>query len=232
MRKIVAVFAVVLLLQSCNLFKKKEIRKVKEAAVVSIYVDKRLDVSKFKELDGLAAKLAKDANFQIDTITNLLRRKTIRDYSGQMPFPLADEGDILATDRYQLAELPAFNRFAPSTPAGYKGIPVSREDAALSMFNHLPERIKAIMIVGMDYKLRKAGKVMTFVSAHVESRVTIRVWNKEGTSLMKAERTAISGDTVRFPLGGVFEAREISPLCIDASTKAIEKMEAYLAKKL
>ncbi len=223
---------VILLVAGCSGLKKKKIEQVDEAAVVSIYANKRLDVSNFQELEGLANQLAQDPALQLDTVVHLLRRKTITNFAGKLPFPLANESDVLARQAYQEYELPPFNSFYASTSSGYKAIPFYRKDVALSMFDILPDRIQAIMIVGMDYRLMPAGKVMTFVGARVQSKVDIRVWNEKGTSIMKANRKGVSDDTLKFPLGGVFQAREVRPLCIDASLEAIGKMEQYLKEEL
>ena len=221
-----------LLVAACSGLKNKKNEQVDEVAVVSIYANKRLDVSKFQELDGLANQLAKDQSFEFDTVVHLLRRKTITNFAGKLPFPLAKESDVLARQAYQEYKLPPFNSFSAATSTSYKAIPAYRKDVALSMFEMLPGKIRAIMIVGIDYRLIPAGQVMTFVGARVQSKVAIRVWHQKGTSIMKANRKGLSDDTLKFPLGGVFEARDVRPLCIDASLEAISKMEQYLREEL
>lgn len=232
MRKLGVIIVLALLLNACSGLKKEKIEQVDETAVVSIYANKHLQVSKFNELDGLADELARDQAFELDTVVHLLRRKTFQHFARDLPFPLANESEVLARQAYQDHALPPFNSFVATTSSDYKAIPTYRQDVVLSMFDILPERIKAIMIVGIDYQLVPAGKVMTFVGARVQSQINIRVWHKKGESLLSADRKGLSADTLTFPLGGVFQAHEVRPLCIDASLKAIRKMEQFLGEEM
>ncbi len=232
MRPIALIIVIPLLLLSCNIFKKENIQKVDEAAVVSIYVNNRIDVQTFSELEGVASHLSKRKNFQLDTIANLLRQKTLSNFSSRLPFPLRDEERMLSYLPYQNVNLPSFNQFVPSKPKGYKEIPTYNKEMAMTMFDVLPEEIKAIMLVGMDYRLVREGKLMTYVNSRVQSRLTIRIWNQKGDSLLNVRQTALSENTLSFSLGGGFQAHELRPLCIDASQKAIGKMEGYLDQNL
>ena len=232
MWRILLLLAIPFLLSSCRAQQKKEVEKVDKVGVISIYANKRLEVDEFRELEGLVTRLSKKQSFRLDTVAHLLRESTLTNFKSQLPFPLADEKEILDNNAYHMYNLPSFKQFVPATTHRYKAIPTHSKEVAMAMFDVLPEQVKAIMLIGTDFKVIPDGKVMTYVSSRIQSQLTIRVWNQKGESLMNMRLTALSDHTLTFSLGGGFQAHELRPLCIEASQKAIGKMEGYLDQNL
>lgn len=92
--------------------------------------------------------------------------------------------------------------------------------------------VQAFMLCTAYFKLTKEFSIAGFGTARVTSNVTIAVLDRSRKVILRKFTYAASDDTIKFALGGVFDAEQILPLCEQATTKAAAKFEQWFAGEM
>jgi len=222
-----------LLSLSCATLEKTQVASVEEAALISIYCDKRIDMSDFGGLAALVNQLAQDKSFQLKPLAVKLRDDMFGKYAAGLPFKLVPEAQVIGAHAYRTFETQKFslNKAFYDAPDGYVFYPLNDDVAYRVLLDAFPD-VAAFMVCGAYFKLTKEFAIAGFGTARVTSYVTVLVLDRNRQVILRKSTYAGSDDTIKFALGGVFDASEILPLCVQATDKAARKFEAWFSKEM
>jgi len=225
--------AAALLSLSCATLEKTQVAGVEEAALISIYCDKRIDMSDFGGLAALVNQLAQDKSFQLKPLAVKLRDDMFGKYAAGLPFQLIPEAQVIGAPAYRTFETQKFslNKAFYDAPDGYVFYPLNDDVAYRVLLDAFPG-VEAFMVCSAYFKLTKEFAIAGFGTARVTSFVTVLVLDRSRQVILRKSTYAGSDDTIKFALGGVFDAAEILPLCVQATDKAARKFEAWFAKEM
>jgi hypothetical protein len=219
-----------LLLGSCATLEQGQVASVEEAALVSVYCDKRIDTSDFQGLAALVNQLSQDKAFQLKPVAVKLRDDMFGKYACGLPFKLLPEKQVIDAPAYRTFETQKFslNRAFYDAPDGYVFYPLSDDVAFKVLLDAFPN-VQAFMVCTAYFKLSKEFSVAGFGTARVTAFVTILALDRNRKVILRKYTYAASDQTIKFALGGVFDASKILPLCIQATDKAAKKFEEWFA---
>jgi hypothetical protein len=219
-----------LLLASCATLEQGQVASVEEAALVSVYCDKRIDTSDFQGLAALVNQLSQDKAFQLKPVAVKLRDDMFGKYACGLPFKLLPEKQVIGAPAYRTFETQKFslNRAFYDAPDGYVFYPLSDDVAFKVLLDAFPN-VQAFMVCTANFKLSKEFSVAGFGTARVTAFVTILALDRNRKVILRKYTYAASDQTIKFALGGVFDASKILPLCIQATDKAAKKFEEWFA---
>ncbi len=222
-----------LLLLSCATLEKGQVAGVEDAALISIYCDKRIDMSDFKGLAALVSQLAQDKAFQLKPLAVKMRDDLFGRYAAGLPFKLLAEKQVIGAPVYRTFETQKFslNKVFYDAPDGYVFYPLSDDVAYKVLLDAFPE-VGAFMVCSANFKLTKEFAIAGFGTARVNSYVTILALDRNRKVILRKVTWAASDETIKFALGGVFDASQILPLCIQATDKAAKKFEVWFSKEM
>jgi hypothetical protein len=222
-----------LLLFSCATLEKGQVASVQEAALVSVYCDKQIDFSDFKGLGAAVNRLAQDKSFQLKPLATRLRDDMFNKYAPGLPFRLMPEKEVIGVPAYRAFETQklTFNKLFFDLPDGYVFYPLSDDVAYKVLLDAFPN-VQAFMVCTANFKLAKEFSIAGFGTARVNSYVTILALDRNRKVILRKYTWAASDETIKFALGGVFDATQIVPLCIQATDKAAKKFEAWFSKEM
>ncbi len=225
--------AAVLFSLSCATLEKGQMASVEEAALISIYCDKRIDMSDFGGLAALVNQLAQDKSFQLKPLAVKLRDDMFGKYAAGLPFQLIPEAQVIGAPAYRTFETQKFslNKAFYDAPDGYVFYPLNDDVAYRVLLDAFPD-VEAFMVCSAYFKLTKEFAIAGFGTARVTSFVTVLVLDRNRQVILRKSTYAGSDDTIKFALGGVFDASEILPLCVQATDKAARKFEAWFSKEM
>jgi hypothetical protein len=224
--------ALLLLVGSGDRIKQGKVKKTEEAAVISVFCDKRIDMSDFKGLSSAASELAQNENFNLKPISEKLRDDIFNRYASGFPFAVKDEDSVIQSSAYGKLAARKFdiNKVFFATPDGYVVIRYTEKKEFKALLDDYPDS-EAFLFCAADFRLEKTSSLMGFGTAKVKSNVEITAVDRKQNVLMKKTSNASSDDTIKFSLGGVFDASKVEPLCIQATEKAAKKFEEWFANK-
>jgi hypothetical protein len=222
-----------LLSLSCATLEKGQVAGVEEAALISIYCDKRIDMSDFGGLAALVNQLAQDKSFQLQPLAVKLRDDMFGKYAAGLPFKLVAESQVIGAPAYRTFETQKFslNKAFYDAPDGYVFYPLNDDVAYRVLLDAFPG-VEAFMVCSAYFKLTKEFSIAGFGTARVTSFVTVLALDRNRQVILRKSTYAGSDDTIKFALGGVFDASEILPLCVQATDKAARKFEAWFSKEM
>jgi hypothetical protein len=216
---------------SCATFDKAAMERTKNVAVLSIYCDKRIDSSEFTGLGAAIAELAQNKDFKLDNEVMKMKDDLFNEYTKVFSFKLLDEPAVLGIPNYMTADQDkSFFKMDPKMfvcPPGYRAYSIILKQPVLNLLKELPAA-DAGMIMYTTFRLRKLVEFLGFGTAKVDSFVYLIVKDKEFKTVFYKDVTGSSTETIKFALGGVFDATKIQPLCAEASADAGAKMKKWL----
>ncbi len=147
---------VLLLLGSCATLEQGQVASVEEAALVSVYCDKRIDTSDFQGLAALVSQLSQDKAFQLKSVAVKLRDDMFGKYAAGLPFKLLPESQVIGAPAYRTFETQKFslNRAFYDAPDGYVFYPLSDDVAFKVLLDAFPN-VQAFMVCTAYFKLSK-----------------------------------------------------------------------------
>jgi hypothetical protein len=233
LRLLPVIGALLLLLISCATLEKGQVASVEEAALVSVYCDKRIDTSDFKGLAALVNELSQDKAFQLKPVASKLRDDMFGKYAAGLPFKLIPESKVIGAPAYRTFENQKFslNKAFFDVPDGYVFYPISDDVAYKVLIDAFPS-VQAFMVCTASFKLTKEFQIAGFGTARVTSFVSILALDRNRKVILRKSTYAASDETIKFALGGVFDAAKILPLCVQASDKAAKKFEEWFAGEM
>ena len=222
-----------LLLFSCATMEKGQVVSAKEAALISVYCDKQIDTSDFTGLAAAVNRLSQDKSFQLKSVATRLRDDIFNKYAPGLPFKIIPESQVIGSPAYRTFENQkfSFNKAFFDVPDGYVFYPLSDDVAYKVLIDAFPD-VEAFMVCTANFKLTKEFSIAGFGTARVTSFVTMLVLDRNRKVILRKYTWAASDDTIKFALGGVFDATQILPLCIQATDKAARKFEAWFWKEM
>jgi hypothetical protein len=149
------------------------------------------------------------------------------------PFEVADEDSVLHSPAYESLASKKFdiNKLYFTSPDGYVVVPFENNKAFKTLLETYPDT-EAFLFCGADFRLEKVSSVLGFGTAKVKSNVRIVAVDRKQKVIMQKTSNASSEEKIKFSLGGVFDASQIQPLCVQATGKAAEKFEEWFANKM
>jgi len=222
-----------LLLASCATLEKGQVSSAEEAALISVYCDKQIDTSDFTGLAAAVNRLSQDKSFQLKSVATRLRDDIFNKYAPGFPFKIIPESQVIGSPAYRTFENQKFslNAVFYDVPDGYLFYPFSDDVAYKVLIDAFPD-VEAFMVCTASFKLTKEFAIAGFGTARVTSFVTILALDRNRRVILRKSTFAASDDTIKFALGGVFDAAQILPLCIQATDKAARKFEAWFSEKM
>jgi hypothetical protein len=218
---------------SCATLEKTQVAGVEEAALISIYCDKRIDMSDFGGLAALVNQVAQDQAFQLKPLAVKLRDDMFGKYAAGLPFKLIAEDRVIGAPAYRTFETQKFslNKAFYDAPDGYVFYPLNDDVAYRVLLDAFPG-VEAFMVCSAYFKLTKEFSIAGFGTARVTSFVTVLALDRNRQVILRKSTYAASDQTIKFALGGVFDADKILPLCVQATDKAARKFEAWFTKEM
>jgi hypothetical protein len=222
-----------LLLFSCATLEKGQVASAEEAALISVYCDKQIDFSDFSGLGAAVTRLAQDKSFQLKSVATRLRDDMFNKYAPGLPFKIIPESEVIGSRVYHTFETQKFNlnKLFFDVPDGYLFYPLSDDVAYKVLLDAFPD-VEAFMVCAANFKLTKEFAIAGFGTARVTSYVTILALDRNRKVILRKSTYAASDETIKFALGGVFDATQILPLCLQATDKAARKFEAWFWKEM
>ncbi|MFT6716482.1 MAG: hypothetical protein ACJA0Q_001123 [Saprospiraceae bacterium] len=153
-----------------------------------------------------------------------------------MPFELLSEQTVLEREGYKeikkaqggMMKIPKWEYEVPTGYVRLNSMSKKGRQEALRVF---PEA-QGVMYVRVFYKLHKISIIGGFGLAEMQATLEVIVYNKANKKAMYVSRTGESEDRIRFALGGAFDAKEIRPLCEQATEAAYLEVIEYVQKKM
>ncbi|MCF8297280.1 MAG: hypothetical protein K9J13_07040 [Saprospiraceae bacterium] len=215
------------------------VAQINNVAVISVWANRSVDASEFGGLSMAIEHLSKDDNFKLDHLLARVHDELFTAYAKEFPFKLIDEKTILETDGYNGIMDNVTLKFQEWQVTTYGDYLAVESRSPIRNTNAIEDALKlykdadGVMVVILDYKLKKKQEMMGFGTAVVEAYVNIQLFNKEGKSILKIKERAESDDKFKFAMGGgVFETDEIQKLCDQSTTNLLKDMYDILPKRL
>jgi hypothetical protein len=218
---------------SCATLEKGQVAGAREAALISVYCDKRIDTSDFGGLAALVNQLSQDKSFQLKPLATRLRDDMFNKYAPGLPFKIIPESQVIGSPAYRTFDNQKFdfNEAFFDCPDGYLFYPFSDDVAYKVLIDAFPD-VQAFMVCSANFRLTKEFAIAGFGTARVTSFVTILAMDRNRKVILRKSTYAASDDTIKFALGGVFDASQILPLCTQATDKAARRFEAWFAEQM
>lgn len=221
-------------ISACSSLNKAALAKVDRAAVVSIYVSRRVDMSNFMSLMGLASTDAQKDELKLDPVCEHFH-ETVFKYQEAFPFKYIAERDVIKAKGYRDidAQYQAEDAKTYKTIEGYNVIQLEGSPSTIRQcFRVLPENTDAIMEFSIKYSLVKTASINNMVGlAKVEAHLDMIMYNRQGEEVMTIIKTGLSDDSFEFALDD-FDVSKLNPLLPQANEKAFREMEEFIRKEL
>lgn len=218
-------------LTTCASIDKAALARIKSAAVISVYCDKKVKIS--DTFDWFASVLSEgfqSDKFQLKEIVQKLKYDLFINYAKILPFTLVDEGKVLDAPKYK--ELISLRQSGASTfsiPDGYTLVSVMNTDDFKNATAYVPA--DAAVVLQATYLLQKAT-MGDEGDAVVNATVWLVVKDASGRDILNRFASADSKETIKFELGGLFDATRLINLCGEATDLASRDLLAGIQADL
>lgn len=217
----------------CSTFQKGSVTSIQNAAVVSVFCDKQIDMSDFKGMASSVSALAQNKDFKLKPIAVRMKDDVFLEYASFLPFPLMEEQAVINNDAYKnyyKGVKVAISPLVYAFPDGYQVIFTNKKNIE-KMFEILPDA-DALIFVTASFKLDKVASILGFGTAKAEASHTITVIDRSKKIVMQKNNRAKSENNIKFALGGVFKASDIQPLCVEAINEATDMTRTWIQKEM
>ena len=240
----------VLAFTGCATFNMAQLEVVDKAALVSVYCDKRIDMSDFKGVAAFVSQLAQDESFDLSSVALQMKDDVFEKYAPYLPFTFLDErvvtGDTayvnLYPDRDKIVFALGAYRWMVAA-AGYHVIEIGTSGKKARAYGTTPKDVpgklyeafpvaEALMFVHADFKLAKESSLLGFGTARMQANHHLLIINKNEEVILSKMNFAVSDDKIKFALGGIFDASKIQQLCVEALNKASAKTNIWILKEM
>jgi len=213
----------------------------KKVAVVTFYVNKKIDVAEFGPAAYAAEKkLLADSNFNLEPLLKNFHTQFFESYSKSFPFQLLPENQVVNNDAYK-AFVPVgvasdgildVNKFVTVIP-GYKVLLEKlafhqNEKEMLKIFN----QDDGVMDVSIYFKLVKIG-IGGMGLVKVEAKTNIALFNKSGDLVFSVDESARSKGITPLVAGvPVMTPEKILPMCESAMSELMSDLQKDMPKMI
>ena len=223
-----------LIFTGCATFKKADLEVLDNAALVTAYCNRKIDTSEFKGIGQSVNKLAQNDDFNLKPSATQIKNDMLKVYAPHFPFKFIDEKTVKSNAVYkdlygQGADWLKTMFF--STASGYQVVRHTDKDTIDKLFAAFPEA-DALMFTSADFKLNKESQVLGFGTARVQAFHNIVLINRDKKVILDKHNYAVSQHSIKFALGGVFDADKIQPLCVEALNKAAKATENWIIEEM
>ncbi len=218
----------------CATFKKADLDVLDNVALVSSFCNKEIDMSDFRGIGQAVSKLAQNKEFNLEPAAIQIKNDILEMYASHFPFKFIDEKTVTTNSAYKDLYGGGADWLKDafySTAAGYQVVRHTDREAIDKLFAAFPEA-DGLMFTNADFKLNKESSVLGFGTARVQAWHHMILINRDKKIIMNRVNYSVSRNTIKFALGGVFDARKIQPMCIEALRKASERTEAWVLKEM
>ncbi|MBN2444381.1 MAG: hypothetical protein JXJ04_23665 [Spirochaetales bacterium] len=219
---------------SCATFDAAALKTVDNVAMLSIYCDKRIEFRGFKSKLAFLSAIAQEKEFNLLSTVQNLKTKIMVVCAPSFPFTFVPESEIIGSTTYQTLDqnnpLADLNPLFFELPEGYKALPNSLSIIELAAQGY--PGADGFMFVYVDYVLIKKFELLGFGTADIQATISMIVKDKAGKILLQKYEVARSNNTIKFALGGVFDASDIRPLCEEATDIALDHITRWIRNKL
>ena len=219
---------------SCATFDKAAVENTKNVAVIAVYADKRLDASDFTGLGAAISALAQNKDFNMDSEVAKMKDDLFNEYSKAFSFKLMDEKAVLSSPNYSTVEMKqgilGIDETCFASAPGYRPFSMILRKPVTNVIRAIPGADAGLMLFS-TYKLRKKFEMLGFGTAVIDANVELLIKDKNFKTVLYKIVSTSSKNTIKFALGGVFDAKQIQPLCAEATGTAASKMKEWLMKQ-
>ncbi|MDO3624693.1 hypothetical protein [Mucilaginibacter sp. BT774] len=211
----------------------------KKVAVVTFYVNKKINVGEFGVTAAIAVdKLSDDPNFKMEPLLTKYHTQFFESYSKSFPFQLLPEDQVVNNEAYK-AFVPVgvassgaldINKFAVVSP-GYKVLLEKlafhqNEKNMLKIFS----QADGVMDVSIAFKLVKIGFGGMGV-VKVEAQSNIALFNKSGDLVFSIDESGRSKGVSPMVAGApVMTSEKILPMCESAMDDLMAELQKDMPK--
>lgn len=210
----------------------------KKVAVVTFYIDKRIDLSEFGlETTADILKLGEDPNFNLEPMLQNFHTEFFNNYSKNFTFDLVPEAEVVNNDAYK-AFVPegrpaaAIDRMYISS-AGYKVVQYNWGTQNTKDLIKIFPQYDGIMFVGIHFSLVKGMSIGGTGVVKVKANVVLGLQNKDDKKVFYIAESGTSKKTA-LAVGGlpVMSPEKILPMCQSAMDELMEGLQKRLPKLL
>lgn len=203
-----------------------------KVALVSIYCSKQVDMSEFGGKASMITQLANSEDFNLQPFVEELHKRITSSYLENLDYDFVPESEVLTTEGYDesLTDGALIKAEWLNKPEGYVGVHNQSKKTQKNTLAVFPD-VDGIMIIGVDYKLKKMAQVAGFGTAKVEATVILKIVDRSAKKMFRVAVSQLSDDKLKFALGGAFDTAKLMPLVKDATEKALTKMDEKIVKK-
>lgn len=221
-------------LSSCSSLNKAALSKVDRAAVVSVYIDRNINMAAFASLMGMASIDAQRDELKLTPVRDNLY-ETVFSYQEYLPFKYQDEKDVIKAKGYSDIDREYQSEDAErySVVPGYNVIMLQDAPATVRQcFRVLPENTDAVMEFSISYALEKRTSFGGMIgTAKVRAYLNMIMYDRQGEEVMHIRKTGLSDDSFEFALDD-FDMSKVNPLLPQANQNAFYEMDQFIKKKL
>lgn len=233
MRKPLAIALILasLTVSSCATFNKGYLKSVKNVALVTVMCDKRVDTREFKGLANLISEFAQSDKFQLQPVCQEIKNNIFTKNASKFPFLLIPENQIITSSGYKTLKESFPNQLTDflhyEVPEGYTSVAYTNDADLEKIFSKLPQA-DGTMVVEASFLLHKGLELYGFGSATVRTALTVVVKNRQNQDVIKVVLYGKSQHDIKYALGGVFDAADVQPLCLEAVQDALFQFDKWV----
>lgn len=227
---------IALIVTSC-IVSKERMKSVNDAALVSLYLNRNINMSEFGNAAAGLSKLVQDDAFDLKPLVTKLKSSVEDDMVSALPFKLVDEQKVITSEKYEdifnaQPVLAKISRRQVEYPEGYYPINSASKAARAEAISAFPFA-DGFLYVSVDYKLVKTSmQIAGFGKAKIEANLNVRLVDRNNKIVLKVQKRAKSENNIKFALGGVFDAKKIKGLCEEATDEVTKDLLEYVNKRL
>ncbi len=229
--RLVVGLVAMLMLSSCATVDVEKLSHVKNTAILSVYASKSIDMTDFTGLASVVSKLVQNDKFDLKPVAAKIKDSLFSRYQAAFPFKFIPEEQILNSPRYQQLKATVQSRVVDFLR--YNDAPryttIFYDDATMmtKLLQDIPGA-DAGLVVQSEFKLKKQGEFLGFGTAKMATYLTIVLRNRQQEDITSVVIFGESKNSLRFSLGGVFDASQLQPLCMEATEDALIRFDSWI----
>jgi hypothetical protein len=225
----------VLFMSGCATFNKEYLKTVNQVALVSVITDKRIDMTDFSGLAAVLSKEFQGSQFNLQPVCTEIKNNLFTKNVEKFPFQLLPEKRVINSAGYKQLKQEFDNKFANylyhEVPKGYTVVRYTNDADLEKVFRLLPES-DGTMVVVATFKLKKLGEFLGFGSADLRTYLAVVVKNRQNKDVIKKIFLGKSQHKIKYSLGGIFDATDVQPLCLEATQDALYQFDKWVKSNL
>jgi hypothetical protein len=232
MKRLLGSLVVVLALLAmvcCQTYNETALRAVRNVAVVSIQLDRNVDVSAFENYDSTARGWAKSAAFDLSPAAARIDSAIFSAWARSFSFAFLPERQLLDASEYQalLADgTKLIDARGVTVPEGYVALPADAATAK-ALAARFPDT-DTFLWAQTTYALLKKGEFKGTEFARMRADLTVTVFDRGGRAILRHTVTAEDPTEMRIITIGVVPASDFAAAAVRATASASVEMARWL----